>query len=84
MLQTSLLLMKSLNKTESPIFLSVVFFVSKSNLFDVYFTLFIMTHILSRVIMRMKIPLYLSGLTSSLELYVEWQFHFIYLDTHLV
>ena len=36
---TSLLLMKSLNKTETPIFLSVVcFFVSKGkgNLFDVY------------------------------------------------
>ena len=31
--------MKSLNKTETPIFLSVVcFFVSKGNLFDVYFT----------------------------------------------
>ena len=30
--------MKSLNKTETPIFLSVVcFFVSKGNLFDVYF-----------------------------------------------
>ena len=37
MLQTSLLLMKSLSKTETPIFLSVVFFVSKGNLFDVYF-----------------------------------------------
>ena len=39
MLQTSLLLIKSLNKTETPIFLICsVFFVSKGNLFDVYFT----------------------------------------------
>ena len=38
MLQTLLLLLKSLNKTETPICLSVVcFFVSKGNLFDVYF-----------------------------------------------
>ena len=37
-LQTSLLFMKSLNETETPILLSVVcFFVSKGNLFDVYF-----------------------------------------------
>ena len=36
MLQTSLLLMKSLNKTETLI--CSVFFVSKGNLFDVYFT----------------------------------------------
>ena len=36
MLQT-LLLMKSLNKTENPVICSV-FFVSKGNLFDVYFT----------------------------------------------
>ena len=36
MLQTSLLLMKSLNKTETPIFaICSVFFVSKSNLFGV-------------------------------------------------
>ena len=35
MLQTSLLLMKSLNKTETPIF-KCVFFASKDNLFDVY------------------------------------------------
>ena len=40
MLQTSLLLMKSLNKTETPIFLSVVCsFFSKGNLFDVYFNM---------------------------------------------
>ena len=40
MLQTSLLLMKSLNKTKTPIFLICsVFFVSKGNLFDVYFTI---------------------------------------------
>ena len=38
MLKASLLLMKSLNKTESPIFQSVVsFFVSKGSVFDVYF-----------------------------------------------
>ena len=38
MLLTSLLLMKSLNKTEAPIFLiCIVFFVSKGNLFDVFF-----------------------------------------------
>ena len=37
MLQTSLLLMKSLNKTETPNFLICgVFFVSKDNLLDVY------------------------------------------------
>ena len=35
MLQTSLLLMKSLNKTETPILICDVFFVSKGNLFDV-------------------------------------------------
>ena len=41
MLQTSLLLMKSLNKTETPIFfICCVFFVSKGNLFDVYFIQF--------------------------------------------
>ena len=39
MLQTSLLLMKSLNKTETPIFfICSVFSVPKGNLFDVYFT----------------------------------------------
>ena len=39
MLQTSLLLTKSLNKTETPIFLiRSVFFVSKGNLFDVYWS----------------------------------------------
>ena len=38
MLQTSLLLMKSLNKTETAMFGSV-FFVSKGNLFDVYYIL---------------------------------------------
>ena len=38
MLQTSLLLMKSLNKTETPIFLSVVCFLfPKAIFFDVYF-----------------------------------------------
>ena len=36
MLQISLLLMKSLNKTETPIFLSVVCSFSKNNLFDIY------------------------------------------------
>ena len=36
MLQTLLLLMKSLNKTESPIFICNVFFVSKG----IFFTLF--------------------------------------------
>ena len=36
MLQTSLLLMKSLNKIETPIFCSV-FFISKGSLCDVYF-----------------------------------------------
>ena len=37
MLQTSLLLMKSLNKIGTPIFLiRGVFFVSKVNLYDVY------------------------------------------------
>ena len=35
MLQTSLLLMKSLNKTETFLICSV-FFVSKGNLFDIY------------------------------------------------
>ena len=36
--QTSLLLMKSLNKTETPIFLSVVCSLfPKGNLFDVYY-----------------------------------------------
>ena len=35
MLQTSLLLMKSFNKTETPIFCNV-FFVSKCNLSDFY------------------------------------------------
>ena len=40
MLQTSLQPMKSLNKTETPIFSSVFLFVSKCNLFDVHlFTL---------------------------------------------
>ena len=39
MLQTSLLLRKSLNKTDTPIFfICSLFFVSKGNLFDVYFT----------------------------------------------
>ena len=38
MLQTSLLLLKNLYKTETPIFLSVVCSISKGNLFDVYFT----------------------------------------------
>ena len=34
-----IMLMKSLNKTETPIFnIRSVFFVSKGNLFDVYFT----------------------------------------------
>ena len=39
MLQTSLLLMKSLNKTETIFLICSVFFVSKGNLFDVYFTI---------------------------------------------
>ena len=38
MLQTSLLLMKSLNKTDSHFLIRSVFFVSKGNLFDIYFT----------------------------------------------
>ena len=39
MLQTSLLLLKSLNKNQDSHFLICsVFFVSKGNLFDVYFT----------------------------------------------
>ena len=36
MLQTSLLLIKSLNKTDSHFLICSVFFVSKGNLFDVY------------------------------------------------
>ena len=39
MLQTSLLPIKSLNKTETPILISSVFFVSKGNLFYVYLAL---------------------------------------------
>ena len=40
MLQTSLLLMKGLNKNRDSHFLICsVFFVSKGNLFDVYFTI---------------------------------------------
>ena len=38
MLQTSLLLMKSPNKIETHLLIRSVFFVSKGNLFDVYFT----------------------------------------------
>ena len=38
MLRTSKLLIKSLNKTDSYFLIRSVFFVSKSNPFDVYFT----------------------------------------------
>ena len=38
MLESSLLVIKSLNKTETPIFSTVMCFVSKGNRFDVYFT----------------------------------------------
>ena len=38
--------MKSLNKTQTRIFLSVVFFVSKGNLFDVYVYAFYWTALL--------------------------------------
>ena len=46
MLQTSLLLMKSLNKTETPIF----YFVSKGNLFDVY------SDVAARTIVEINVP----------------------------
>ena len=38
MFERSLLLMKSLNKTDSHFLIRSVFFVSKGNLFNVYFT----------------------------------------------
>ena len=42
MLQTSLLLMKSLNKTEAHFLIRSVFFVSKGNIFIINFSLHLM------------------------------------------
>ena len=47
MLQTSLLLMKSLNKTDPHCLIRSVFFVSKGNLFEVYFTVIIIERIIN-------------------------------------